>query len=496
MNESNLEQKFDANKRDVFVNVDLKNEERNTGFTLIGQQFRALLMKKVFYSLRNLTLTASQIFIPMFFATLVLVMLKNLPKLGDSPSLTLNLNNYKGTNVPIISRITNDSDLIQLVNDYKLQFSGSNRIEEQLFNTTNLNEDMIRYILKESEKSIAYFNLHVPIGAVISDNRDRMYPDQHEQDLIITGLFNNQPFHGLGISLAAVDSAVVKYAIQNSNYTVEVSNHPLPRTTADKLLQVQYATPQQYQLSENLMFSTSFLAASFAILLVTEKSNKGKHLQKVCGVKLYLFWITSFIWDYFIYLIACLLVMFTYFIFNEEPLRSAEQEARLFVVFATHGLSLLPFVYLLSFMFDVPSTAYVRICLLNIIVGIGTFITVVVTELPLLDLAHIGRVLDFVFSIFIPNFNLGRSVYHLYTNYLGNKYCNVAPLQRACNMGTINSDDFIKTIKEEFQQFSHLFDDYLSQITPNSSLTIPVPDVIKPCCKGKLTLAKCLGYKH
>ena len=445
-------------------------------------------MKKVYYTLRNPTLTLSQLLIPMGFVILVLVMLKNLPKLGDSPELVLNLDKFKGTQVPYFYRTTDYNIVMDMINDYKSQFSRANQAIEQSYNGTDLKTAMIDHILERSQQSIGYFNLHVPIGAMVCENKDHDCIDSRENITVVTGLFNNQAFHSIGISLAAVDLAVVRYSIQNPNYLIEVSNHPLPRTTADKLLQVQYATPQQYQLSENLMFSMSFLAASFAILLVKEKSNKGKHLQQVCGVKLYLFWLTSFLWDYLIYIMACLLVMLMYYVFDEEPLRTIEQESRLFVVFAVHGFALLPFSYLISFMFEVPSTAYVRICLFSIIVGIGTFITVVVTELPLLDLKDIGRVLDFTFSIFITNYNMGRSVYHLYTNYLGNKYCNIAPLQRTCNLGTISAEDFIHMIRTEFKEFAHLFEDYLSQIPPNTNITIPVPDVIKPCCKGLSSL--------
>ena len=464
--------------------MDIKEEERNTGLTLIKQQFLGLLMKKVLYTLRNPSLTLSQILIPMSFAVLVLAMLKNLPKLGDSPSLVLNLDHFKGTEVPYFYKTTENQNILDLVNDYESQFSAPNLVIEQSYNTTDLNKAMVDYILEKSKQSIGYFNLHVPIGAMICDNKNRECLDNTDEDVtIVTALFNNQPFHAIGVSLAAVDLSVVRYSTGNPDYQIEVSNHPLPRTTADKLLQVRYATPQQYQLSENLMFSMSFLAASFAILLVKEKSNKGKHLQQVCGVKLYLFWITSFIWDYVIYLIACLLLMTMYWVFNEEPLATLAQESRLFVVFAVHGFALIPFSYLMSFMFDVPSTAYVRICLFSIIVGIGTFITVVVTELPLLDLKEIGKTLDWIFSIFLTNYNLGRSVYHLYTNYLGNKYCNIAPLQRTCNLGTVSAEEFIHMIKTEFKEFAHLFEQYLSQIPPGTNITIPVPDVIKPCCK-------------
>jgi len=458
-----------------------KISERNSGYTLIMQQFYALLMKKVLFTFRNPALSLSQIILPMSFAILVLILLKDLPKPRDSPNLVLNLNNFKGTEVPVFFK-TNDTNIMttDAIDAYIKQFSGNNKVYKKSFETSSLNESTIEYILSITKQNVGHVNLHVPIGVMI----ESLDESQGDFDISVTGLFNNQPWHSPAISLAFVDSAVMRYITNNSDYTLQVSNHPLPRTTADKLLQIQYQSPEQFQLAENIMFSMSFLAASFAVLLVKEKSIKGKHLQQVCGVKLYLFWITSFIWDFMTYIIPCCLVMLMYYLFDQEPLKSREQEARLFVVFVVHGFALLPFVYLMSFLFDVPSTAYVRICLYNIIVGIGTFITVVVTELPLLDLANIGKILDWTFSIFLPNFNLGRSLYHLYTNYLGNKYCNIADLQKACNLGTVNATEFIEFVRKKFPEQSSLIDQYQNIIPGSTNITIPLPDVIKPCCKG------------
>jgi hypothetical protein len=133
----------------------------------------------------------------------------------------------------------------------------------------------------------------------------------------------------------------------------------------------------------------------------------------------------------------------------------------------------------------VPSTAYVRICLYNTIVGIGTFIAVVVTELPLLDLAPTSKMLDWIFSIFFTNFNLGRALYHLYTNYLGNKYCNIPEIQEVCNLGTVNATEFMNVLSHKFRdKFGKVIDQIKDIIPANTNITIPIPDVIKPCCKG------------
>ena len=116
--------------------------------------------------------------------------------------------------------------------------------------------------------------------------------------------------------------------------------------------------------------------------------------------------------------------MLMYKAFNEEALATPAQEGRLFLLFMIHGLAMLPFVYVLSFLFDVPSTAYVRICIYNVILGIGSFLAVIITEIPSLDVVYISKPLNSLFSMFLPNYSLGRSVYNLYNNYIGHDICN------------------------------------------------------------------------
>ena len=45
------------------------------------------------------------------------------------------------------------------------------------------------------------------------------------------------------------------------------------------------------------MFALSFLTASFALVIIEEKSDKVKHLQLVCGLNQFIYWLTNYIWD-------------------------------------------------------------------------------------------------------------------------------------------------------------------------------------------------------
>jgi len=47
----------------------------------------------------------------------------------------------------------------------------------------------------------------------------------------------------------------------------------------------------------SVIFSMSFVPASFVIFLVEERKTKAKHLQFVSGVKPITFWVAAYTWD-------------------------------------------------------------------------------------------------------------------------------------------------------------------------------------------------------
>jgi hypothetical protein len=154
--------------------------------------------------------------------------------------------------------------------------------------------------------------------------------------------------------------------------------------------------------------------------------------------------------------------MMAYLAFQEEGLDTLEQQSHLLLMFFIHGLALLPFVYALSFMFDIPSTAYVRICLYSVVLGIGTFLSVIITEIPDLKVENVSKILDLIFSLFLPNYGLGRSVYNLHTNFFGNKFCTT-------------------TIEQSYNGINISIN--IQEICQNYTADL-IPPSFRICCKG------------
>ena len=85
--------------------------------------------------------------------------------------------------------------------------------------------------------------------------------------------------------------------VDRMKYGIEVTNHPMNYT--DEQLQdlLNIEVGLNVMTSIAVIFSMSFVPASFVIFLVEERSSKAKHLQFVSGVKPITFWVASYSWD-------------------------------------------------------------------------------------------------------------------------------------------------------------------------------------------------------
>ena len=134
-----------------------------------------------------------------------------------------------------------------------------------------------------------------------------------------------------------------------------------------------------------------------------ERVTKAKHLQFVSGVNFVTFWLANLFWDFINFLVPCAGILLTFLIFHEEGFISAEQQGRFILVFFLYGWAMLPLMYLLSFFFSIPATGFTRVTMFNIFTGMATLITVVILQIPELQLLELARVLDWIFMV-LPNY--------------------------------------------------------------------------------------------
>lgn len=122
-------------------------------------------------------------------------------------------------------------------------------------------------------------------------------------------------FHGFAREAAYADRCFDVYNDelyeQNNEKTKEkhsyvVRNHPLPLTTR-QVLEIRFILSIFASLF--VLIALCYAPAAFVTFVVRERQCKSKHLQMVSGANVYLYWVATYLWDAFVFLLFALCVM-------------------------------------------------------------------------------------------------------------------------------------------------------------------------------------------
>ncbi|CAF3876784.1 unnamed protein product [Rotaria sp. Silwood2] len=405
---------------------------KNTGITLIFQQFYALLLKRILNSMRNYLVLFAAI-LPVLFVVISLIIEQQIPKPEDSPPLFMSLARYEKTHVPY-TYDRNQTLAIDFIRSYENALKESTKpvtlIDLTMNNTRPCQNgtltNITSYLSCIGQRSLLELSDQYLIGTdVVVDLSDQL--------LNITGLFNNQPYHIPALTLNYLTNALLKQYSPTSmmNRTIHVINHPFPRSLVETITDFQSQQFFGFRMASSIVFGFGFMMASFAVFLIKERVSKAKHLQFLSGASGINFWLSTFIWDLVYYIVAtiCILIIWTIFYHTaalKDDLIAYLDVNRLgytILLYLLYGFAHIPMTYLLSFIFQIPASGFAWMTIINIITSQATLLAVVILSIPQLDLVHVADILEWIFLILFPNFCLGQGLNNMYQNYALNELC-------------------------------------------------------------------------
>uniref|UniRef100_A0A8C3Y8A5 ATP binding cassette subfamily A member 3 n=1 Tax=Catharus ustulatus TaxID=91951 RepID=A0A8C3Y8A5_CATUS len=317
-------------------------------FYLCCQQFYAMFMKRAMYSWRNWKMVAAQFLVPLIFTAFALIVAKTFPGPRDSSLLRLTLDPYGQTIVPF--SVSGTAELPQRLAKQYIELLDAHR--QSPLEVLGGLED---YLISRASEEGGAFNEHYIAAASFEDAGNHT---------LVTALFNNQAYHSPATALMLADNAVLR-VLAGPNASITVTNYPQPRNITEKT---------GFAIAINLLYGMASLASTFALLLVSERAIKAKHVQLVSGVYVVNFWLSALLWDIINFLIPCALMLVTF-----------TQDSHLvdvMLIFLLYGWAIIPLMYLLSFFFSVAATAYTRLTIFNILSGTATFLAVTIMSIP------------------------------------------------------------------------------------------------------------------
>ncbi|CAL8274752.1 unnamed protein product [Lota lota] len=395
----------------TLISEDCSNIKLNTGAMLYLQQFYAMFLKRALYSWRNWKVMVAQFLVPLVFTVVALVVARSFPSNHAAPALRLALGRYGDTRVPVALESGAAPLSAALAVAYEAQLAAQ---LGRLVNTTD-------YILTQAEEEGGAFNERCVVGAAFRGHSNRFAE--------VTAYFNNEGYHTPATALMMADNALFKL-LAGPNASIQTGNYPMPRNLSE-VAQGQLTEGQTgFAVAINLMYGMASLSSTFALLLVTERSIKSKHVQQVTGVYLSSFWFSALLWDLVNFLLPCLLMLVVFQAFAVQAFVADDHLVDVLLVLLLYGWAVVPLMYLLSFLFSTAATAYTRLTIFNIISGTATFLAVNIMNIPELQLQDLSHLLDKVFLVF-PNYCLGMSFSQFYQNYELITFCKSNPVAEA-----------------------------------------------------------------
>ncbi|XP_069558445.1 phospholipid-transporting ATPase ABCA1 isoform X1 [Brachyistius frenatus] len=232
--------------------------------------------------------------------------------------------------------------------------------------------------------------------------------------------YNNKGWHSMVSFVNVMNNGLLRASLppgpERRRHGITAYNHPLNLTKEQLTEMAMMTTSVDVLVSICVIFAMSFVPASFILFLIEERVSKAKHLQFVSGVKPILYWLANFLWDMLNYTVPATMVVLIFISFQQQSYVSETNLPALVLLLLLYGWSITPLMYPASFLFSVPSTAYVVLTSINLFIGINGSVATFVLELFVDEhLNEVNRILKKVFLIF-PHFCLGRGLIDMAKN--------------------------------------------------------------------------------
>ena len=329
-----------------------------TGVGLLMRQLKALLLKRALNTSRSKFTAAIQLVPPLFFTCIALILANTYFAVATAPTRGLShLNETYGVNTLIINFAERKqhplppSQKQALATSYDAMRKGDQHVHFYNWSTSPTGYSPLNSFLARQASGVGMSHTNKTQATYMfnqapSARRALVLLDYTTDDsgtgLLTTGWFNGQGIHTIAEALALIDSSLLAAYVGPST-SIDVSNHPLPRTNQE-ISSAQQKDQVGFNVAFSILFGMAPLASSFLIFLVGEKSSKAKHVQMVAGVGPVSYWLSGYLWDFFNFCIPSCGCIILFLAFGVDEYTGPRLGPSI-LLFALYGLSILPLMY-------------------------------------------------------------------------------------------------------------------------------------------------------
>ncbi|KAL3284410.1 hypothetical protein HHI36_018570 [Cryptolaemus montrouzieri] len=318
-----------------YMRVDIKSSSLVSGIELYKNQVCAISLKKFLSKLGSWEMELLKTILPVIYI-LLLINMRTEGSVVNQLSRAFTLDDYDDP-ITLIEKTT-----LPEADNYK-NILGSHKYK--------FTPNMGNTILNLTEEDATLVKYKYIVGASFTH-------------LGTVAWFNNEPYHSLPLSVQLVLNSFTKKEGVEMNFV----NYPLPRKKSS-LEQEVYTLAKSVNIEMSLSVAAAYIGNFYILFNIKERVSQAKHLQFVSGINVLIFSFISFIIDFISYMIPVVAVVATFAIFRPDGMSTFSDLSLLMLIFVNFGVAVLPFMYVCSYFFTVPSTGYSRMFFISFAAG-------------------------------------------------------------------------------------------------------------------------------
>lgn len=191
--------------------------------------------------------------------------------------------------------------------------------------------------------------------------------------------YNNRGFISVIAFLNGVSNLVLRALLPKekdaSKYSITLINHPLPGTERQLEEEMNVQMNASLLSALSVIWALSVIPATLSLYLVNDRTSGFKHLQIVNGVSRLMYWITAFLWDFFIFSINIAIIIALYILLDESAYIGQESIQIFILLLFAFGFVNVCFIYPVTFFFKTASSCFIFVTCFNVFVGLVTLLT-------------------------------------------------------------------------------------------------------------------------
>ncbi|CAH0549840.1 unnamed protein product [Brassicogethes aeneus] len=371
---------------------------------LVRNHIQAMFMKKYYYTF-NSWWTLMQLVIPLLFLGLTAGILLNLNQ--ELPPKPLKLYNSTQTLVHLDPE-NKDNKYADLLLK-QIQEEGGN-----VLYTNNMTEFFIEMLSDDRDNS--QYQYIMGIDFVKGEN------NAGQQDIIdMIMYFNTNLYHSLGIAASFLFLAIYQVVGKCPECDLRFTNHPLPFDTKSRMYELSTSS-FGFSMALFVGMGFTFSTTIFIVFIIEERISSFKIYQKIAGVKMWIFWMVTFIFDFCTFVFISIVYILCLRFFQYTGFTTYAELGRLLALLAAFAYSGLPTLYWFGFLFKNATGGFVKVSVFSVVVCIG--IIIFNQMLMTFNMLEPLQVMRGVFVI-LPHYALGEGVLNLWLLYFNNKMCQL-----------------------------------------------------------------------